>query len=65
MRKDRSIFDKIRGRIIMLNKCLLSKGDVKEFQKEAGTKLTYVMPPINDRTRSTSIEELLKIIGLI
>ena len=65
MRKDRSIFDKIRGRRIMLNKCLLSKGDVKEFQKEAGTKLTYVMPPINDRTRSTSIEELLKMIGLI
>lgn len=65
MRKDRNIFDKIRGRRIVLNKCLLSKGDIKEFQKEAGTKLTYVMSPINDRTRPTSIEELLKILGLV
>lgn len=65
MKKDRFIFDKIRGSRIVLNKCLLSKSDIRIFEKETGTKLTYVMPPINDRVRTTATEELLKTLGLV
>lgn len=65
MKKDRAIFDKIRGNKIVLNKCLLSKGDIRDFEKEARTRLTYVMPPINDRAKAIAIEDFLRALGLV
>jgi len=65
IRKDRAIFDRIRGNKIILNKCLLPKGEVKDFESEAGTKVFYVMPPINDRAKVVALDELLKMLNLV
>lgn len=65
MLKDRMVFNRLRGKKIILNKCLLSKGDIRTFENEASCKVFYVMPPIDDRSKSNNIDELLTKIGLI
>ena len=64
-RKDRMAFSRLRGEKIVLNKCLLSKGDVKQFESESGGRLFYVMPPLDDRKRQTNISEFLGKLGII
>ena len=64
-KKDRLAFSRLRGQKIVLNKCLLSKSDVKQFESEAGGRLFYVMPPMDDRIRQPNISELLGKLGII
>ena len=65
MKKDRTIFERLKGKKIVLNKCLLSSSDVKEFEKEIGSKVFYVMPPFDDRSKNTGVRDLLAMLGII
>lgn len=65
MRKDRMVFNRIRGKKLVLNKCVLTRSDIKEFEKEVGSKLYFVIPPIDDRQRQDSIIQLLSTLGIV
>lgn len=65
IRKNRNVFNELKGRKIVLNKSLLVQSDVKEFEKEIGSKLYFVMPPFDDRRREQCIEDLLSRLGII
>ncbi len=65
MKTNRLYFNKIRDQKIILNKCVLSKSDIREFEKELGSRLFYVLPPMDDRTRQENVIRLLEGMGLI
>ena len=65
MLRDRSIFTKLKGKKIIINKSTLSEADVHEFSTEAGVNLFYVLPSINDRERSREICDLLITLGMV
>ena len=49
MRRNRKIFDELRGKKIILNQSLLTNKDVMDFEYEGRTKVFYNLPPLNDR----------------
>ena len=49
----KDVFDKLYGKKIILNKSLLSAKDVSDFEFESHSKISYNMPPINDRIDNT------------
>lgn len=65
MLRDRSIFSKLKGKKIIINRSTLSESDVREFCQEAGIDVFYVIPPLNDRERSNIIADLLRRLGLV
>jgi len=65
MMKDRSIFSKLKGKKVIINRCTLNEGDIREFAREAGIDIFYVLPPLNDRDRSEIIADLLRTLGMI
>lgn len=65
MLRDRSIFSKLKDKKVIINRSTLSEADVKEFASEAGIKIYYVLPPLNDREKSKEINDLLKYLGMI
>jgi len=54
---NKSIFDKLYGKIIVLNKSLLSENDVKDFERESNAKITFNIPPLNDREKNIEVLE--------
>ncbi len=65
MRRDRRIFEELKGRKIILNKSLLSHSDIMDFEYEGKTKVFYNIPPLNDRIKNPVLSDLLSKIGLI
>lgn len=65
IRADRMVFSRLKNRKIILNKCVLSKSDIKEFQHEIGTELFYVIEPFDDRQRQDCISKLISSLGLV
>ena len=65
MRRNKNILEKIRGKKTVLNKSLLSSKDITELEYEAGMKIFYNLPPLNDRQRNNIINELLSKVGLV
>lgn len=65
MRRNRKIFDTLKGRKIVLNKSLLSHSDIMDFEYEAKTKVFYNIPPLNERVRNNVLNDLLAKIGLL
>lgn len=65
MLRDRNVFSRVKNKKVIINRSVLNDGDVKEFAKEAGIKIFYVMPPLNDRETSENVRELLKMLGMI
>lgn len=65
MLKDRTVFTRLKDRKIVINKSTLSPADVSEFSSEAGVKIFYVLPSINDRERSREICSLLMALGMV
>lgn len=64
VRKNRKIFEKLVGKKIVLNKCLLSNKDITEFEYEANTKVYYSIPPLDDRKSNAVLYDLLSRIGI-
>jgi len=65
IRRNRHIFEKLKGKKVVLNKSLLTSTDVQDFEYEAKTKTFYQIPPLNDRTDQEEIETLLQKLGLV
>ena len=65
MRRNRRVFEELRGRKIILNKSLLSNSDIMDFEYEGKTKVFYNIPPLNDRVKNPVLNDFLSKIGLI
>ena len=65
MRKDRTIFEKLRGKKIVLSKSLLTMQDISEFEYEAGTKVFFNLPPLDERANNSEVLcDLLNRLGI-
>ena len=65
MMRDRNIFSKLKDKKVIINRCTLSENDIREFAREAGINIFYVLPPLNDRERSEVIANLLRTLGMV
>ena len=66
MFRDRKVFERLKGKKIMLSKSMLSNSDMAELEYEAKTKFFYNMPVIDDRQNNTEIlEDLLIRLGIV
>ena len=52
---DRHLLPSLVDKKVILNKCLLSKDDIKEFQNESGCRILHSLPPMNDRVDNSDI----------
>jgi hypothetical protein len=58
---NKNIFDKLYGKKIILNKSLLGTKDITDFEYESHSKITFNIPPLNDRELNEEIfEELIE-----
>ena len=48
------ILSQLSDKRIVLNKSLLSKGDIRDFEYETGLKVFYNLSPVNDRLREVN-----------
>ena len=63
MMTNKNIFDKLYGKKIVLNKSMLTEKDVKDFEFESHSTITYNIPPLNDRENNMeSLGELIDIL---
>ena len=65
MIRDRAIFSKLKNKKVIVNKSVLSEGDLKEFALEANINIFFVLFSLNDRESSEYIDKLLLKLGLI
>ncbi len=65
MQRNKIIFQNLSGKKVILNQSILQNNDVFDFESEAGVKIFYNMPPLDDRKRNSVIADLLTRIGLI
>lgn len=65
IKTNRSIFNRLKHKKVVLNKSLLNSKDLSEFEYEAGIKVFYNMPPLNERKQNDEVVELLRRIGLV
>ena len=63
VRRNRVIFSKLVGKKVILNQSLLLNNDVFDFESEAGIKVFYNMPPLDERKRNSIIHDLLSKLG--
>ncbi|NMA50624.1 MAG: hypothetical protein GX951_02105 [Mollicutes bacterium] len=62
--EDNRIFEKLKNKKLILNKSILSNGDVTDFERESGSKVFFNVPSIDDKTYDTkAIKELLAALG--
>ncbi len=52
---DRHIFNRLNGKKIILNKSLLDKDDVNQFERESSYKIYYNIPPLDDKKDNSNI----------
>ena len=65
MRRNRHIFEELKGKKIILNQSLLTKNDVMDFEYEGRTKVFYNIPPLNDRVQNEVLKDFLVKVGLL
>lgn len=64
IRNDRKIFDKLRGKRIVLNKSVLDQNDVKDFEYESGSKVFFNIPCLDEKLdNNVKINEFLIALG--
>ena len=59
VRKNSDIFKKISNCKVILNMSMLLSNDVSDFESEAGIKVFYNMPPLDERKRNAIINDFL------
>lgn len=65
MRRDRQVFDKLKGKKIVLSKSLLTMKDITEFEYEAKTKVFFNIPPLDERVNNSAVlQDLLNRLGI-
>lgn len=65
LRLDNKIFNKLLGRKIVLNKTLVSGGNIDTFEYETGVKVFDVIKPLDDRSSKPMLEDFLAKLGFI
>ena len=65
IKKNTEVFNRLKTKKVVLNKSLLNGKDLSEFEYEAGLKVFYNMPPLNERKKNEAITNLLVQLGLI
>ena len=65
MMRDRTAFERLKSKKVIINKSVLSQADIKEFAREAGVSIFYSIPAVNDREDSEYINELLVKLGIV
>lgn len=64
IKNDNRIFEKLRGKKIVLNRSVLNNNDVMDFEKESGSKIFYNMPNVDDKLDDNKdINAFLKELG--
>ena len=65
VKTNKLIFSKLQNKKVILNKSLLLNNDVLDFEHEAGIKVFYNMPPLDERKRNAIIGDFLSKLGLL
>ena len=65
IQRNKIVFQSLVGKIVVLNQSILQNNDVFDFESEAGIKIFYNMPPLDERKRNSVIADLLSQLGLI
>lgn len=63
--RNKEIFNQLSKNKVVLNKSLLLNNDVFDFEGEAGIKVLYNLPPLDERKRNAIIHDFLIKIGLL
>lgn len=63
--KNKDMFGQLSTKRILLNKSLLSPNDISEFEIEAGIKVFYSIPPLNDRELNQALDNFLVKLGFL
>lgn len=64
LRRNSAVFSKLTNKKIVLNQSMLLNNDVFDFEREAGIKVFYNLPPLDERKRNGIINEFLEQLGL-
>lgn len=64
VKKNKEIFSELANKKIVLNQSLLLNNDVHDFENEAGIKVFYNMPPLDERKRNAIIGDFLTKLGI-
>lgn len=59
MMVDPTVFNSLRDKRVILNKCPLSGDEIKEFESESHIKPYYILPMLNERKNSDIINNLI------
>ena len=65
VRRNQDIFQKLKNCKVVLNQSLLLNNDVSDFEGEAGIKVFYNLPPLDERKRNAIVHDFLSKLGLI
>ncbi len=65
MRRNRRVFEEMKGRKLVLNKSLLTSRDVNDFEYEGKMRVFYNIPPLNDREKNEPLTGFLNALGLL
>lgn len=57
IRRDSQIFDKLRGKKIVLNRSVLSSKDVADFESESNSKIFFNIPNLDDKKEFNKVLE--------
>lgn len=64
IRNDRKIFDKLRGKRIVLNKSILDSSDISDFEYESGSKVFFNIPCLDEKLdNNKKVNEFLIALG--
>lgn len=63
LRKNRNVLDTLKGKNIVLNRCVLGSGDIATFEYETRLKVIMTIPSVDDR--QSSIEPIRNFISKI
>ena len=64
VKNNKEIFTKLANTKVVLNQSLLLNNDVRDFENEAGIKVFYNMPPLDERKRNAIIGDFLSKLGI-
>lgn len=65
VRKNKLIFSKLTDKKVVLNNSLLLNNDVFDFEGEAGVKVFYNLPPLDERKKNAILVDFLTKLGLV
>ncbi len=65
IRLNNNVFQRLKGRKLILNKSLLSEKEIENFEAEAKTKVFYSIPALNERKRNDVIYDFLVKLNIV